>query len=291
MITNLPHNFPALSILEQEGFSVQTNSKSDRPLRIAILNLMPIKITTEADLLRLLSYSPIDIEVDFFRLETHVSKNTPAEHLEKYYKPFSAIKHQQYDGCIITGAPVELLPFEDVTYWSELKSIFDWARANVASTLYICWAAQAAMYHFYGIPKYTLEKKVSGVFLHTLNEPNNPLFHGFDDEFFAPHSRHTTVYANDIKQCPELQLLSESPEAGVYIVSSGGHRELYVTGHSEYHPLTLHQEYTRDLAKGLESVEMPKNYYPNDDITKTPIVRWRSHANLLFTNWLNLMRN
>ena len=285
-ITNLPHNFPALDILRKEGIAVCAKAKST-PLKVAILNLMPIKITTEADLIRLLSNSPLAIELDFIRLETHVSKNTSAEHLNTFYKPFSAIKNEKYDGCIVTGAPVELLPFEEVTYWHELTGIFDWARTNVTSTFYICWGAQAALNHFYGIPKYTLNKKMSGVFKHTVNDPTLPLFRGFDDEFYAPHSRHTTVYADDIRKCAELTLLSESDEAGVSIVSSRNGRDIYATGHSEYEPLTLHEEYVRDTAKGLDSMEMPKHYYPNDDPTKKPVVKWCAHANLLIVNWLN----
>ena len=283
---NLPDNFPALAILEQEGISVRAKKKTARTRKIAILNLMPIKITTEVDFIRLLSNSPLDIELDFIRLETHTSKNTPAEHLDAFYKPFSKIKNDNYDGCIVTGAPVELLPFEDVTYWRELTTIFDWTRTNVTSSLYICWGAQAALHHFYGIEKYTLDKKLFGVFLHTLNDPKNPLFRGFDDEFFAPHSRHTTICADEIRKCAELSILSESDEAGVYIVSSRSGREFYVTGHSEYSALTLHEEYLRDMAKGLDTVELPKNYYPGDDVEKSPVVRWRTGANLMFVNWL-----
>ena len=299
-IINLPDNFPAIEMLRNERHcgiypdksgqapqSLRHYSNRSTPLKIAILNLMPIKITTEADLLRLLSNSPLEIELDFIRLETHVSKNTSAEHLNTFYKPFSAIKNERYDGCIVTGAPVELLPFEDVTYWRELTGIFDWARANVTSTLYICWGAQAALYHFYGIEKYTLNKKMFGIFRHTVNDPKFPLFRGFDDEFFAPHSRHTTIYADDIKKCADLTLLSESNEAGVAIVSSRNGRELYLTGHSEYAPLTLHEEYMRDRAKGLDSVELPQHYYPNNDPNSRPVVTWRAHANLMFVNWLN----
>ena len=266
---------------------MQAKAKSNRPLKIAILNLMPLKIATEADLIRLLSNSPLEIELDFIRLETHTSKNTSAEHLDAFYKPFSAIKNSTYDGCIVTGAPVELLPFEDVTYWRELTEIFDWARENVTSSFYICWGAQAALYHFYGIEKYALDKKLFGVFRHTLNESQHPLFRGFDDEFFAPHSRHTTIYADEIRQCAELSILSESDEAGVYIVASSSKKEFYVTGHSEYHALTLHEEYERDKAKGLDSVELPQHYYPNDDAKSIPVVTWRAHANLMFVNWLN----
>ena len=293
MIINLPDNFPALEILRSEGINPNRDSNpvrdSQRPLKIAILNLMPLKIATEADFIRLLSNSPLEIELDFIRLETHVSKNVSEAHLNEFYKPFSAIKNQKYDGCIVTGAPVELLPFEEVTYWRELTEIFDWARENVTSSFYICWGAQAALHHFYGIEKYTLDKKLFGVFKHTLNEPQNPLFRGFDDEFFVSHSRHTTICADEIRKCAELSILSESDEAGVYIVSSRSDRGFYVTGHSEYHALTLHEEYERDMAKGLDSVELPKNYYPGNDVEKSPVVRWRAGANLMFVNWLNLM--
>jgi homoserine O-succinyltransferase len=287
MITNLPDNFPAIEILRNEGISVQTDIQNTRPLKIAILNLMPLKIATETDLIRLLSNSPLEIELDFIRLETHISKNTSAMHLDTFYKPLSAVKNDKYDGCIITGAPVELLPFEEVTYWRELTQIFDWARTNVTSTFYICWGAQAALYHFYGIEKYTLDKKLFGVFRHTVNEPTFPLFRGFDDVFFAPHSRHTTICADEIRKCSELTILSESEEAGVYIVSSRNGREFYVTGHSEYSALTLHEEYMRDMAKGLDSVEIPQHYYPNNDPNNYPAVTWRAHANLMFVNWLN----
>ena len=291
MPVNLPDNLPAIEILKKEHIFVmdelRATTQDIRPLKIAILNLMPLKVTTETDLVRVLSNSPLQVKIEFIQLETHQSKNTPIEHLMEFYKPFSAIKDQFYDGFIVTGAPVELLRFEDVNYWPELTEIFDWARTNVTSSYYICWAAQAALYHFYGINKYPLEKKLFGVFKHTLNNPSFPLFRGFDEEFYAPHSRHTTILAEDIAQRPELEILSQSDEAGVYIVSSRGGREFYVTGHSEYSPLTLHTEYTRDLAKGLDSVELPKNYYRDNDPSQSPIVKWRSHANLLFVNWLN----
>lgn len=291
MPVNLPDNLPAIEILKKEHIFVmdelRATTQDIRPLKIAILNLMPLKVTTETDLVRVLSNSPLQVKIDFIQLETHQSKNTPIEHLMEFYKPFSAIKDQFYDGFIVTGAPVELLRFEDVNYWQELTEIFDWARTNVTSSYYICWAAQAALYHFYGINKYPMEKKLFGVFKHTLNNPSFPLFRGFDEEFYAPHSRHTTILAKDIAQHPELEILSQSDEAGVYIVSSRGGREFYVTGHSEYSPLTLHNEYTRDLAKGLDSVELPKNYYRDNDPSQSPVVKWRSHANLLFVNWLN----
>lgn len=234
MPVNLPDNLPAIEILKKEHIFVmdelRATTQDIRPLKIAILNLMPLKVTTETDLVRVLSNSPLQVKIEFIQLETHQSKNTPIEHLMEFYKPFSAIKDQFYDGFIVTGAPVELLRFEDVNYWPELTEIFDWARTNVTSSYYICWAAQAALYHFYGINKYPLEKKLFGVFKHTLNNPSFPLFRGFDEEFYAPHSRHTTILAEDIAQRPELEILSQSDEAGVYIVSSRGGREFTLQG-------------------------------------------------------------
>lgn len=291
MPVNLPDKLPAIEILSKEHIFVMSDLRAStqdiRPLKILILNLMPIKITTETDLIRLLSNSPLQLEIEFLGLKSHTPKNTPIEHLQMFYKTFPKIKENCYDGFIVTGAPVELLPFEEVRYWQELTGIFDWARTHVTSTYYICWAGQAAMYHFYGIRKYPLDKKIFGVFPHTVNDKAFPLFRGFDDEFFAPHSRHTTVSAEEISRHPELTILSQSEEAGVYIVASRGGREFYVTGHSEYSPLTLHNEYTRDMQKGLDSVELPKNYYKDNDPQKQPVVLWRSHANLLFINWLN----
>lgn len=291
MPVNIPDKLPAIEILKKEHIFVmdglRASTQDIRPLRILILNLMPLKITTETDLIRLLSNSPLQVEIEFLGLASHTSKNTPIEHLLSFYTNFSKIKNSFYDGMIITGAPVELLPFEEVTYWKELTHIFDWARTNVTSTFYICWAAQAALHHFYGINKYPLEKKLFGVFNHTVKDPSFPLFRGFDDEFYTPHSRHTTLSADEINKQPDLTILSESEDAGVYIVTSRGGREFYVTGHSEYSPLTLHNEYTRDMEKGLDSVELPKNYYRNNNPQQSPLVQWRSHANLLYINWLN----
>lgn len=291
MPLNLPDKLPAIEILKKEHIFVMDDLRAStqdiRPLKILILNLMPIKITTETDLIRLLSNSPLQIEIEFLGLSTHTPKNTPVEHLISFYTKFSDIKNRFYDGMIITGAPVEMLPFNEVKYWSELTLIFDWARTHVTSTFYICWAAQAALHHFYGIDKYPLEKKLFGVFSHTVNDSTFSLFRGFDEVFYAPHSRHTTLRADEIERHPQLTLLSQSDEAGVYIVSSRGGREFYVTGHSEYSPFTLHNEYIRDSAKGLLSVELPKNYYRDNNPCKQPIVLWRSHANLLFINWLN----
>lgn len=291
MPLNLPDKLPAIEILKKEHIFVMDDLRAStqdiRPLKILILNLMPLKITTETDLIRLLSNSPLQIEIEFLGLSTHTPKNTPIEHLMSFYTKFSKIKSAYYDGMIITGAPVEMMPFEEVKYWNELTNILDWARKHVTSTFYICWGAQAALYHFYGINKYPLEKKLFGVFSHTINNTSFPLFRGFDDEFYAPHSRHTTINADEINLHPELTILSESEEAGVYIICSRGGREFYVTGHSEYSPLTLHNEYTRDMKKGMNNVTIPVNYYRNNDPKQPPVVQWRSHANLLYINWLN----
>ena len=277
-------------LLKEENIFVIDNSRATqqdiRPLRIVILNLMPLKITTETDLVRLLSNTPLQVEISFMKIKSHTSKNTPIEHMKTFYTDFDKMRGEKYDGMIITGAPVEQMPFEEVTYWDEITEIFDWARTHVTSTLYICWAAQAGLYHFYGIPKYDLPSKMFGVFRHTLREPFVPIFRGFDDEFYVPHSRHTEVRREDILKVPELTLLSESEESGVYMVMARGGREFFITGHSEYSPYTLNDEYIRDLKKGLP-ITVPKNYYRNDDPAQGPVVRWRGHANLLFTNWLN----
>lgn len=290
MPLNLPELLPAVEILKKENIFVmdsgRASSQDIRPLKIVILNLMPLKITTETDLVRLLSNTPLQLEIDFMKLKSHTSKNTPVEHMTQFYKSFYKMKHQKYDGMIITGAPVELLEFEDVTYWEEMKEIFDWAKTHVTSTLFICWAAQAGLYHSYGIPKYPLENKKFGVFTHDINDVQNPIFRGFDDVFEVPHSRHTEIRREDILANPKLTLLSESQQAGVYMVMARNGRELYLTGHSEYSPNTLDTEYKRDLSKGLP-IDLPCNYYPDNDSSKDPIVRWRAHANLLFTNWLN----
>jgi homoserine O-succinyltransferase len=290
MPLNIPHNLPAVEILKKENIFVMDNLRAStqdiRPLKVALLNLMPVKIVTETDFVRLLSNSPLQVEVDFLKMKTHNSKNTSTEHLSAFYKNFDEIRTQNYDGMIITGAPVELFSFEDVNYWTELQEIFNWAAKHVTSTLYICWAAQAGLYHFHGIPKYDLDKKMFGIFEHTLNEPGTTLFRGFDNEFFVPHSRHTEVRKEDIIKVPELRILSESEESGVYIVMSRGGREIYITGHSEYAPETLHNEYIRDVQKGLP-IEVPKNYYKDNDPEKEIQVRWRAHAHLMFKNWLN----
>lgn len=289
MPLNLPDKLPAVEILKKENIFVMDSGRASeqdiRPLRIVILNLMPLKITTETDLIRLLSNTPLQVEIDFMKIKSHTSKNTPIEHMKEFYKTFYSMRDQKYDGMIITGAPVEQMDYEQVTYWEEMKEIFDWAKTHVTSTLYICWAAQAGLYHHYGIPKYPLDSKMFGVFKHRMNE-SNAIFRGFDDEFYVPHSRHTEIRSEDILKVPELSLLSESDESGVYLVMARNGREFYITGHSEYSPHTLDTEYMRDLGKGLP-IEVPRNYYANDDPKQGPIVKWRAHANLLFNNWLN----
>lgn len=290
MPLNIPINLPAVELLRKENIFVMDSERAEsqeiRPLKLLILNLMPLKITTETDLIRLLSNTPLQMEVDFLRMDSHTPKNTPIEHMMEFYKPFDVVGKSKYDGMIVTGAPVELMPFEEVSYWKELQAIFDWGQKNVTSTFYICWAAQAGLYHFYGVPKYPLEEKLFGVYQHTVFDKLNPLFRGFDDVFYVPHSRHTEIRREDILKVPELTLLSESPEAGVYMVMARGGRDIFITGHSEYSPFTLDTEYKRDLGKGLP-IRKPENYYLNDNPENAPVVRWRSHANLLFTNWLN----
>ena len=290
MPLNLPKQLPAVELLKKENIFIMDSSRASeqdiRPLRIVILNLMPIKITTETDLIRLLSNTPLQLELEFMKLKSHTSKNTPVEHMNQFYKSFYNIKDQNYDGMIITGAPVEMLDYEEVTYWDEMKEIFDWAKTHVTSTLYICWAAQAGLYYNYGIQKYPLTEKMFGVFEHSINDVHNPIFRGFDDVFNVPHSRHTELKREDILKNPDLTLLSESSEAGVYMVMARSGREFYITGHSEYSPLTLDGEYKRDIKKGM-FVDIPKNYYKQNDPTQDPLVSWRAHANLLFGNWLN----
>jgi homoserine O-succinyltransferase len=290
MPLNIPVTLPAVELLRDENIFVMDSERAShqeiRPLKILILNLMPIKITTETDLIRLLSNTPLQIEIDFLQLDSHTSKNTPIEHMMTFYKKFDVIKKSNYDGMIITGAPVEQMPFEEVDYWPEMVRIMDWAKHHVTSTLFICWSAQAGLYHYYGVPKYQLDAKMFGVFEHHIHNPKNPIFRGFDDVFYVPHSRHTEVRAEDILKVPELTLLSESPESGVYMVMARNGRELFVTGHSEYSPMTLDTEYKRDLAKGLP-INIPQNYYPGDNPELEPNVRWRSHANLMISNWLN----
>ena len=257
-----------------------------RPLKIAILNLMPTKIVTETQLLRLIGNTPIQVEIELLHPKTHVSKNTSEEHLTKFYKTFDEVKDMKFDGLIITGAPVEHMEFEEVNYWEELKQIMEWSLSNVYSTFHICWGAQAGLYYHYGIKKYLLEEKLFGVFAHRIYKPNTMLLRGFDDVFYVPHSRHTEIRMEDVLKVNELDILSDSEEAGIYVIKTDGGRQIFVTGHSEYDQYTLKQEYDRDISRGLK-IKVPKNYFPDDDPTKPPIVNWRGHANLLFSNWLN----
>ncbi|MBR1682813.1 MAG: homoserine O-succinyltransferase [Bacteroidaceae bacterium] len=290
MPLTLPDRLPAINLLKEENIFVMASSRASsqdiRPLRIVVLNLMPIKITTETDLVRVLSNSPLQLDLTLMKIKSHTSKNTPVEHMRAFYKDFELLRHQKFDGMIITGAPVEHLDFEDVTYWSELSDIFAWARTHVTSTLYICWAAQAGLYYHYGIPKYPLPAKMFGIFPQRPLQPQLPIFRGFDDLFQMPHSRHTEIRRADIEAVPELTIIAESDESGVCMVMAREGREFFITGHAEYSPLTLDTEYRRDLAKGLP-IEQPRHYYRGDDPAQGPLVSWRAHANLLFTNWLN----
>lgn len=290
MPVKIPDTLPAMGILESENIFVMGENRAIhqdiRPLKIAILNLMPTKIVTETQLLRLLGNTPLQVEITLVHMESHESKNTPLDHLLEHYYTFADIKDQYFDGLIITGAPVETLPFEEVDYWEELKTIMDWAKKKVYSTFYVCWGAQAGLYHYYGIPKYPLPQKMFGIFPHRVHLRYERLVRGFDDIFYAPHSRHTEIRREDILAVPELVLLSESDQSGVYIVLSADRRHIFVTGHSEYDPLTLRSEYVRDVAKNLP-IEVPRNYFPGDDPAKEPLVQWRGHANLLYSNWLN----
>lgn len=290
MPINIPDGLPAISVLEQENIFVMTEQRAAhqdiRPLRIVILNLMPKKIETETQLLRVLSNSPIQVDVELLQMDSHKSKNTSAEHLIKFYKTFKDIKKHRFDGMIITGAPVEQVDFNEVDYWPELTKIMEWAKTNVYSTFYICWGAQAGLYYHYGIGKYPLGKKMFGVFEHDNLQPNHPLLRGFDEKFMVPHSRYTEIQRQDIEGCRDLTLLSHSKEAGVYIVASNDNRHFFVTGHSEYDRYTLAEEYGRDVDKGIE-IEVPSHYYPNNDPSLPPLHQWRAHGHLLYTNWLN----
>lgn len=290
MPLRLPDKLPAIELLKQENIFVMDYSRAHmqdiRPLKIVILNLMPLKITTETDLIRLLSNTPLQLEISFMKLRSHTPKNTPIEHMMMFYRDFSQMRNEKFDGMIITGAPVETLDYEDVTYWDEMTEIFTWARSHVTSTLYICWAAQAGLYYHYGIPKYPLDKKMFGIFPQIPLEPQLPIFRGFDDMFQMPHSRHTELHREDILANPNLSLIAESPDCGVSIVMARAGREFFITGHLEYAPNTLDKEYKRD--KDIrDDVEMPKNYYIDDDPSKGPMVTWRAHANLLYSNWIN----
>jgi homoserine O-succinyltransferase/O-acetyltransferase len=287
---NIPKDLPAKEILEQENIFVMDEeraySQDIRPLNIVILNLMPQKEKTETQLLRLLGNSPLQVNVTFLRPATHEPKTTSKHHLEQFYTVFSQIRHRKFDGMIITGAPVEQMPFEEVTYWDELTEIMEWTKTHITSTLHICWGAQAGLYYHYGIPKYPLPRKCFGIFEHTLEVKNVKLLRGFDDVFRVPHSRHTDVKREDIEKVPELMILSASEKAGVCLVASNDGKQIFLTGHPEYDATTLKEEYERDLAKGLP-IHIPESYFPNDDPTKQPLNTWRSHANLLFVNWLN----
>lgn len=290
MPVNLPNNFPAVDILRKENIFVMGHTRAEsqdiRPLHIAVVNLMPLKIATETDLLRLISNTPLQVEIDFIQMKSHTSKNTSDEHMKMFYKDFDDIKTQNYDGLIITGAPVEKVDFEDVDYWEELCEIIDWSRIHITSTIYICWAAFAGLYHNYGIKKHNIDTKISGVYSHRILDPLNPIFRGFDDEFYVPHSRFTIFRREEIEADERLSIIADSDKAGVYMVMANGGKEFYITGHSEYSPLTLDSEYHRDLDKGMNP-SVPENYYVDDDPQKPVIVRWRAHANLLFSNWLN----
>lgn len=290
MPLKLPKNLPAIEALKDENIFVmdddRANSQDIRPLRIAILNLMPVKERTEMDLIRLLSNTPLQLDITFMKVPGHESKNTSSDHMEQFYTSFEELIDQKFDGMIITGAPLEHLAFEDVTYWPWIQTIFNWAKTHVTSTMYICWAAQAALYHYYNVPKYPLQEKMFGVFKHHSLDPRSPIFRGFDDVFYMPQSRHSEIKAEDIQKIPELKIMAESWESGVYMVMARDGREIFVTGHSEYAPDTLDSEYKRDLAKGLP-IQPPANYYKDDDPSQEIIVRWRSTANLFFSNWLN----
>jgi homoserine O-succinyltransferase/O-acetyltransferase len=290
MPVKIADTLPAKGVLESENIFVMGEQRAYhqdiRPLKIAILNLMPTKVETETQLCRLIGNSPLQVDITLIHPASYESKNTPAEHLLNHYQYFEHVQDQKFDGLVITGAPVENLPFEAVDYWNELQAIMDWAEAHVYSTFFICWGAQAGLYHRYGIPKYSIPEKIFGVFPHRVLARNEKLLRGFDDEFLAPHSRYTEIRRSDIEQVNDLKLLAESEEAGVYIVASKDGRRIYITGHSEYDPLTLKSEYDRDLSRGLP-ISIPKNYFPGDDPDQQPLVRWRSHANLLYANWLN----
>ncbi len=290
MPVNIPRDLPARELLENENIFVMSQNRAAhqdvRPLHIAILNLMPTKIQTETQLLRLLSNTSLQLEISLLHMRSHSSKNTSSDHLGAFYSTFEDVKDRKFDGLIITGAPIEILDFEQVDYWPELVEILDWTKTHVFSTLHICWGAQAGLYHFYGIPKYLMEKKVTGVFTHEILDPRCALVRGFDALFPAPHSRYTEVLREDVVDTPGLRLVAESPEAGVYLAVSEDGRQVFITGHPEYDPLTLKGEYERDRVKGLEDT-LPRHYFPGDDPSKRPVTNWRSHAHLLYANWLN----
>ncbi len=290
MPIKIPNDLPATQTLNSENIFVMTENRAMtqdiRPLQILLLNLMPTKVVTETQLARLLGNTPLQVELELMQMRGHVSKNTASEHMLKFYTTFDRVCDRYYDGMIITGAPVELMDFEEVDYWDELCEIMDWSKTHVHSVFHICWGAQAALYHHYGIPKYTLDEKLFGVFPHSVERRSNMLLRGFDEVFMAPHSRHTSIKREDIEACPQLKILASSPDAGVYAVATEGGKQVFITGHSEYDRETLKLEYERDKNQGLP-IHVPYNYFPNDDDTKEPLVTWRSHANLLYQNWLN----
>lgn len=290
MPIRIPNDLPATGTLQQENIFVMTADRAIRqdirPLEIVVLNLMPTKIATETQLSRMLGNTPLQVNLELMHTTSHISKNVAQEHLLTFYKSFDEIKHRKFDGMVITGAPVEHLKFEDVDYWPELCEIMEWSKTNVHSTLHICWGAQAGLYYHYGINKYELPEKLFGVFEHRADYKRSILLRGFDDVFWVPHSRHTTILREDVEKVPELKLLASSEKAGVYALMNSRGRQIFVTGHSEYDADTLKTEYLRDKNQGLP-IHVPENYFPNDDDTQEPVVRWRSHANLLFSNWLN----
>ena len=290
MPIQIPNDLPAAGVLQQENIFVMPEDRAStqdiRPLEIVLLNLMPTKVATETQFSRLLGNTPLQVKLELMHMSSHTSKNVSQDHLLNFYKSFDELKHRKFDGMVITGAPVENMDFEDVDYWEELCQIMEWSKTNVHSTIHICWGAQAGLYYHYGVPKYPLDKKLFGVFRHKADYKRSILMRGFDDEFWAPHSRHTTVLREDIDNVPALKILASSEEAGIYAVMSKKGKQIFITGHSEYDPETLQNEYLRDKNLGLP-IAVPANYYPNDDDTKDPVVRWRGHGNLLFSNWLN----
>ena len=290
MPLRLPDRLPAIDLLKRENIFVMSNERAHaqdiRPLRIVILNLMPLKITTETDLIRLLSNTPLQLDIQFMKLQSHTPKNTPIEHMMMFYRDFDEMRNEKFDGMIITGAPVEQLDFEEVGYWPEISDIFTWARTHVTSTLYICWAAQAGLYFHYGVPKYPLSTKMFGIFPQTPLDPQLPIFRGFDDVFQMPHSRHTELHREDILAKPELQLIAEGEDSGVSVIMARGGREFFITGHLEYAPDTLDREYRRDKDVRTD-VDIPRNYYRNNNPKNSPVVTWRAHANLFYANWIN----
>ncbi|MBU5626639.1 homoserine O-succinyltransferase [Oscillibacter sp. MSJ-2] len=290
MPIRIPNQLPATATLTNENIFVMTETRAMtqdiRPLEILLLNLMPTKVDTETQLARVLGNTPLQIQLELIAPSGHVSKNTPEQHMLAFYKSFDEVRHRNFDGLIITGAPVENLPFEEVDYWPELCEIMEWSKTHVHSTLHICWGAQAGLYYHYGIPKIPLPQKLFGVFLHTVEDPNFILFRGFDDQFWVPHSRNTTVLREDVEQVPALKVLASSAEAGIYALKTDQGRQIFVMGHSEYDRDTLNREYLRDVAAGVP-IQLPRHYFPQDDPARTPVVNWRSCANLLYSNWLN----